>query len=128
MKSLKIAASAGVAPRLDTPRDVIALESADYTEVAAIVVSADDLRAGRLEAVQQTGFAIPAFVAVSGDETVSPDYLPHLKGVFSLSDANQAFYGAQLEAAAAAYEAALFPPFFDTLKKYVEMQNSTFAC
>ncbi|PLR45941.1 MULTISPECIES: ornithine decarboxylase SpeF [Yersiniaceae] len=128
MKSLKIAASADVASRLDTPRDVIGLASADYTEVAAIVVSAQDLHAGRLEAVQQTGFAIPAFVAIRGDETVSPDYLPQLKGVISLSDANRAFYGAQLEAAAAAYEAALFPPFFDTLKKYVEMQNSTFAC
>lgn len=35
---------------------------------------------------------------------------------------------AQLEAAADAYEQALLPPFFKTLKTYVEMENSTFAC
>ncbi|QCR35060.1 ornithine decarboxylase SpeF [Nissabacter sp. SGAir0207] len=128
MKSLKIAASAGVAPRLDTARDIIGLDAADYTDVAAIVVSASDLAAGRLDAIEQSGFAIPAFVAVTGEESVSPDYLPRLKGVIALHDANRAFYGAQVEAAATAYEEALFPPFFDTLKKYVEMKNATFAC
>ncbi|MGK9559255.1 ornithine decarboxylase, partial [Salmonella enterica subsp. enterica] len=66
--------------------------------------------------------------AVQGAEQVSPDYLLMLKGVVTLSDANQAFYAAQIEAAAQAYEEALFPPFFDTLKKYVEMENATFAC
>jgi ornithine decarboxylase len=128
MKQLKIAASASVASHLDTPRGVVSLESADYTDVAAIVISVDDLNNGRLAAVEALGFSIPAFVAVQGAEQVSPNYLSALKGVFALADANQAFYAAQLEAAADEYEQGLFPPFFDTLKKYVEMENSTFAC
>ncbi|EIC82528.1 ornithine decarboxylase SpeF [Serratia sp. M24T3] len=128
MKQLKIAASASVASHLDTPRGVVALENADYTDVAAIVISVDDLNNGRLAEVEALGFSIPAFVAVQGAEQVSPNYLAALKGVFALADANQAFYAAQLEAAADEYEQGLFPPFFDTLKKYVEMENSTFAC
>ncbi len=128
MKQLKIVASASVAPHLHTSRGVVSLENADYTDTAAIVISVDDLNNGVLSAIAELGFGIPAFVAVQGEEQVSPDYLSALKGVFALADANQAFYTAQLEAAAAEYEQGLFPPFFDTLKKYVEMENSTFAC
>ncbi|MFZ4835383.1 ornithine decarboxylase SpeF [Rouxiella sp. Mn2063] len=128
MKQLKIVASASVAPHLHTSRDVVSLENADYTDTAAIVISVDDLNNGVLSAIAALGFGIPAFVAVQGEEQVSPDYLSALKGVFGLADANQASYAAQLEAAAAEYEQGLFPPFFDTLKKYVEMENSTFAC
>ncbi len=51
-----------------------------------------------------------------------------ITGVFALAAATKAFYMAQLEAAADAYEQALLPPFFKTLKTYVEMENSTFAC
>lgn len=128
MKQLKLAASASAASHLDTAREVVSLDNADYTDIAAIVISVDDLNNGRLAEVEALGFSIPAFVAVQGAEQVSPDFLSALKGVFALADANQAFYAAQLEAAAAEYEQGLFPPFFDTLKKYVEMENSTFAC
>ncbi len=128
MKQLKIAASASVASHLDTSRGVVSLDNADYTDIAAIVISVDDLNNGRLAEVEALGFSIPAFVAVQGAEQVSPNYLSALKGVFALADANQAFYAAQLEAAADEYQQGLFPPFFDTLKKYVEMENSTFAC
>ncbi|WP_114194625.1 ornithine decarboxylase SpeF [Edaphovirga cremea] len=128
MKQLKIAASASIVSRLDSLREVVTLDLADYTDVAAIVVSADDLGNGRLASLQSNGFGIPAFVAVAGNEQISAEHLPRLKGVLSLSDVNQAFYAAQLEAAAQDYQASLFPPFFDTLKKYVEMENSTFAC
>ncbi len=128
MKLLKIAASASVAPYLESHRIVVDLRRADYADVAAIIISVGDLNSGRLAEIDALGFGIPAFVAVQGAEQVSPDYLSVLKGVIALSDANQAFYAAQIESAAQAYEEALFPPFFDTLKKYVEMENSTFAC
>lgn len=128
MKLLKLAASASVAPYIESHRVVVDLRRADYADVAAIIISVSDLNSGKLSEINTLGFGIPAFVAVQGAEQVSPDYLLMLKGVITLSDANQAFYAAQIEAAAQAYEEALFPPFFDTLKKYVEMENSTFAC
>ena len=128
MKLLKLAASASVAPYIESHRAVVDLRRADYADVAAIIISVSDLNSGKLSEINSLGFGIPAFVAVQGAEQVSPDYLLMLKGVVTLSDANQAFYAAQIEAAAQAYEEALFPPFFDTLKKYVEMENATFAC
>jgi ornithine decarboxylase len=128
MKQLTIATSASLASSVNTQRQIVSLKQADYTNVAAIVVSVDDLNSGELQEIERLGFSIPAFVAVREGEQVSEHYLPSLKGVFSLSDVNQSFYAAQLEAAAENYEQELFPPFFDTLKKYVEMGNATFAC
>src|SRR5471032_2275306 len=128
MKLLKLAASTSVSPYLQTARLVADLRRADFADVAAIIISVGDLNHGRLAEIEKLGFGIPAFVAVQGTEQVSPEFLPALKGVITLSDANQAFYAAQIESAAQAYEEALFPPFFDTLKKYVEMENATFAC
>lgn len=114
---------------IETLRQIVRVEQTDYTDVAAVVVSVADVNAGILVRLQATGFDIPTFVAVEGDEHLSPDYLPFVSGVFALlAGASKPFYMAQLEAAADAYEQALLPPFFKTLKTYVEMENSTFAC
>ena len=115
-------------PYLQTARLVVDLRRADIRGRCGHIISVGDLNNGRLADIEALGFGIPAFVAVQGTEQVSPEFLPLLKGVIALSDANQAFYAAQIESAAQVYEEALFPPFFDTLKKYVEMENSTFAC
>ncbi len=128
MKELKIATSASLVAAIETLRQIVRVEQTDYTDVAALVVSVDDVNAGILAQLKATGFEIPTFVAVAGDEHLSPDYLPFISGVFALDGASKAFYMAQLEAAADAYEQALLPPFFKTLKTYVEMENSTFAC
>ena len=128
MKELKIATSASLVATIETLRQIVRVEQTDYTDVAAVVVvSVADVNAGILARLQATGFDIPTFVAVEGDEHLSPDYLPFVSGVFALlAGASKPFYMAQLEAAADAYEQAL-PPFFKTLKTYVEMENSTFA-
>ncbi|KFK94901.1 ornithine decarboxylase, partial [Serratia sp. Ag2] len=128
MKELKIATSASLVGSIETLRQIVRVGQTDYTDVAAVVVSIEDVNAGILAMLETTGFGIPTFVAVTGDEHLSPDYLPLISGVFALSAATKAFYMAQLEAAADAYEQALLPPFFKTLKTYVEMENSTFAC
>ncbi|WP_284144496.1 Orn/Lys/Arg decarboxylase N-terminal domain-containing protein, partial [Serratia marcescens] len=129
MKELKIATSASLVATIETLRQIVRVEQTDYTDVAAVVVSVADVNAGILARLQATGFDIPTFVAVEGDEHLSPDYLPFVSGVFALlAGASKPFYMAQLEAAADAYEQALLPPFFKTLKTYVEMENSTFAC
>ncbi len=129
MKELKIATSASLVATIETLRQIVRVEQTDCTDVAAAVVSVADVNAGILARLQATGFDIPTFVAVEGDEHLSPDYLPFVSGVFALlAGASKPFYMAQLEAAADAYEQALLPPFFKTLKTYVEMENSTFAC
>ncbi|EPC1466458.1 ornithine decarboxylase [Cronobacter sakazakii] len=120
MKSLKIAASHAVAPLLSTSRDVVGLDSTDFTDVAAVVLSVADTRSGILALLKRTGFNLPVFVYLqSGERCDAP-----VSG--TLTGTSQEFLA--LETAALAYEENLLPPFFDTLTQYVEMQNSTFAC
>ena len=124
MTPLKIAASAAVAPNLtlNTARDVVTLDNTDFTDVAAVVVSLSDTRSGVLALLRHTGFNLPVFVANAFEEEVM-----HLPGVTGELNGEPQDWAA-LEAAAQAYEAALLPPFFETLTRYVDMQNSTFAC
>ncbi|EPN1632545.1 ornithine decarboxylase [Cronobacter dublinensis] len=120
MKSLKIAASHAVASLLSTSRDVVTLDSTDFTDVAAVVLSVPDTRSGILALLARTGFNLPVFVYLQEGETCA---LP-VSG--TLTGSAQGFLA--LETAALVYEENLLPPFFDTLTQYVEMQNSTFAC
>ncbi len=48
---------------------------------------------------------------MTAEQTVSADYLPLIKGVITLGEANKAFYNAQVEAAASEYQKNLLPPF-----------------
>ncbi|EIV2970997.1 ornithine decarboxylase [Cronobacter sakazakii] len=120
MKSLKIAASHAVAPLLSTSRDVVGLDSTDFTDVAAVVLSVADTRSGILALLKRTGFNLPVFVYLQSGESCDAPVSGMLTGT------SQEFLA--LETAALAYEENLLPPFFDTLTQYVAMQNSTFAC
>ncbi|EOC0019516.1 ornithine decarboxylase [Cronobacter sakazakii] len=120
MKSLRIAASHAVAPLLSTSRDVVGLDSTDFTDVAAVVLSVADTRSGILALLKRTGFNLPVFVYLQNGESCDAPVSGTLTGT------SQEFLA--LETAALAYEENLLPPFFDTLTQYVEMQNSTFAC
>jgi ornithine decarboxylase len=120
MKSLKIAASLDVIATLETHREVVTLDSTDFTNIAAVVLSAADSRSGILTLLKRTGFNLPVFLV---SET-QPDEQAAFTGVIT----GKAQDYLELEAAATEYEDSLLPPFFDTLTKYVAMENSTFAC
>ena len=120
MKSMKIAASHRVMAALSTHREVVALDSTDFTDVAAVVLSPADSRSGILALLKRTGFHLPLWLYDETGEATAAE----VSGV--LSGKAQDFL--ELEAAACRYEEALLPPFFDTLRQYVAMGNSTFAC
>lgn len=120
MKSLKIAASHAVVATLSTHREVVALDSTDFTDIAAVVLSVADSRSGILALLKRTGFNLPVFLV---SET-QPDEQAAFTGVIT----GKAQDYLELETAAVEYEESLLPPFFDTLTKYVAMENSTFAC
>ena len=120
MKSMKIAASGALVSSLSTHREVVALDGTDFTDVAAVVITAADSRSGILALLTRTGFNLPVFLW-------SQDAVELPAGVVSAIDGkDQAWL--ELEAAACRYEDALLPPFFNTLSQYVAMDNSTFAC
>ncbi|CNI05846.1 ornithine decarboxylase [Yersinia aldovae] len=128
MKELKIAASISAMPCFDSQREVIDVLHTDFTDVAAVVLSVQDINHGMINSIHELGLNIPIYAAVCCEEELNSDVLPSLNGVFELCGNNTNFYGKTLETAAKKYESELLPPFFNTLKKYVEMGNSTFAC
>lgn len=128
MKSLKVAASLSVKSCFDTKRDVIDVLNTDFCDVGAAVLSVADVRQGVVDKIKETGLKLPIFVSVCCEETFPDDICSSITGVFELCGNNTDFYGKQVETAVRKYEEALLPPFFGTLKKYVEMGNSTFAC
>ncbi|HDL7838260.1 TPA: ornithine decarboxylase SpeF [Yersinia enterocolitica] len=128
MKKLNIAASTSAMPCFESQREVVDVLHTDFTDVAAVVLSVQDINNGVIESIHSLGLDIPIFAAVCCEEELNSDVLPSLNGVFELCGDNTDFYGKQLESAAEKYEKELLPPFFSTLKKYVEMGNSTFAC
>ncbi|WP_145605616.1 ornithine decarboxylase SpeF [Yersinia intermedia] len=128
MKKLNIAASLSAMPCFESQREVVDVLHTDFTDIAAVVLSVQDINNGVIESIHELGLEIPIFAAVCCEEELNTDVLPSLNGVFELCGDNTDFYGKQLESAAEKYEKELLPPFFRTLKKYVEMGNSTFAC
>lgn len=120
MKSMNIAASSELVSRLSTHRRVVALRDTDFTDVAAVVITAADSRSGILALLKRTGFYLPVFL-----------YSEHVvelpAGVTAVINGNEQQW-LELESAACQYEENLLPPFYDTLTQYVEMGNSTFAC
>ncbi|WP_433638895.1 ornithine decarboxylase [Kluyvera georgiana] len=120
MKSMNIAASRELVSRLSTHRVVVALDSTDFTDVAAVVITVADSHSGILALLKRTGFKLPVFVLTS-DDISAPNGVDAV-----ISGKDQEWL--ELETAACRYEEELLPPFFNTLTQYVEMGNSTFAC
>ncbi len=120
MKSMHIAASCELVTRLSTHRRVVALDSTDFTDVAAVVITAADSRSGILALLRRSGFNLPVYLL---SET-AVDKPEGVQAVIAGKDQEWL----ELEAAACDYEARLLPLFFNTLTQYVEMDNSTFAC
>ncbi|MCU6330169.1 ornithine decarboxylase [Enterobacter quasiroggenkampii] len=120
MKTMKIAVSRELLSTVSTHREKVMLDSTDFTDVAAVVMTTTESRSGILALLKRTGFHLPVFV-FSQEPTEVPDGATAV-----ITGKAQEFL--ELETAASRYEENLLPPFFDTLSQYVEMGNSTFAC
>ena len=128
MNKLKIAVNTKTLGCFETSREIVDVHQSDFNDIAAIVLSVEDVTQGMVAHLEEIGLNIPVFVAVCCEEELDNAILPALHGVFELCGKNTQFYGKQLEAAAVKYESELLPPFFNTLTQYVEMGNATFAC
>ncbi len=128
MQRLKIAASRACHDFISTRRDIIDLQESNFIDVAAAVLSINDIHKGMVEKIEETGFNIPIFVMTHEAEFVPATYLPDIYGVFQYGNANREYYSRQLEAAALKYERGLRPPFFSALIDYVKQGNSAFDC
>lgn len=128
MQKLKIAASQKAEALLVAlhNRQIISIDGADFTEIAAVVVTESEISS--MEAVKNTAFGIPMFVLVKQavmDAEKSEFFTPLIleEGASALEARS-----AQIEDAAAAYEERILPPFLKTLMQYVEAGNAQFDC
>lgn len=111
MSELKIAVSRHCPDCFSTHRNIVNVDESRFIDVAASVLSIDDIEHGKLDEIDATGYGIPVFVATHDEGRVPPEYLPRISGVFEYNESRTAFYGRQLETAASHYETQLRPPF-----------------
>ena len=94
-------------------------EIPDFTDVAAVVITAADSRSGILALLKRTGFIYRCFC-------IPNMLLNYPRALRRVINGNEQQW-LELESAARQYEENLLPPFYDTLTQYVEMGNSTFG-
>lgn len=128
MSELKIAVSRSCPDCFSTHRECVNIDKSNYIDVAAIILSVNDVERGKLDEIDATGYGIPVFIATENEERVPAEYLPRISGVFEHCESRKEFYGRQLETAASHYETQLRPPFFRALVDYVNQNVSAFDC
>ena len=127
MPNLKIAYSPKVEQYFSTNRELVEITKTDFTDVAAIVLTAGDV-GEYLERIQATNFGIPVFVVQTEEEQVDPKFYDAIYHIQDLNGYDIKLYSRQIETAAKFYEDKMLPPFFKMLSEYVEMGNIAFDC
>ena len=128
MTDLKIAVSRTCPNCFSTQRNIVNTSETNFIDVAAVVLTLEDIECGKLDELKATGYNIPVFIAINKEEVVPAEYMASVQGVFEHDETRNDFYGRQLEAAAHKYETELRPPFFSALVDYVKQGNSAFDC
>ena len=127
MPNLKVAYSPKVEQYFSTNRELVEITKTDFTDVAAIVLTAGDV-GEYLERIQATNFGIPVFVVQTEEEQVDPKFYDAIYHIQDLNGYDIKLYSRQIETAAKLYEEKMLPPFFKMLSEYVEMGNIAFDC
>ena len=127
MPNLKIAYSPKVEQYFSTNRELVEIDKTDFTDVAAIVLTSEDV-GEYLERIQATNFGIPVFVVQTEEEQVDPKFYDAIYHIQDLNGYDIKLYSRQIETAAKFYEDKMLPPFFKMLSEYVEMGNIAFDC
>lgn len=130
MKRLSVALSQDVAELLKEfiTYPMVDVETADFTEVSAIVVS-DTYVKDVVHHPQVQAFSIPLFVITKdGDALIKAgDDLPNMK-IYTAHRLDESILAEDVETAAIRYEYGVLPPFFRALSKYSTNGNLQFDC
>lgn len=126
MKNLKIAYTEAAKKYFSTTRELVCAEDTDFTDVAAVVVTAAD--AELINKVDETKFAIPVFAVVEEDQELSIELRKKVRHAIDGNAFDATLYNREIEAAANIYQENVLPPFFNSLTKYVEEGNIQFDC
>ena len=122
-----IAVNLDVARFVETRRTVVDVGNTDFTDVSAVVLSAEDLRNGVVSRLRATGFDLPLFVVTGPEDDVDLD-VHGVTGVLASDEQNAEFFGRMVETSAAKYDDSVLPPFFGALSRYERRGYSPFDC
>ena len=116
-----------IARFVDTRRVIVDISRTNFTDVSAVVLSAQDIGDGVATKLQATGFGLPVFVVSGPDDDVDLD-VHGVTGVLASDDHNAEFFGRMVETAATKYDKTVLPPFFGALATYERQGYSAFDC
>ena len=87
MSELKIAVSRSCPDCFSTQRTIVNVDESNFIDVAAVVLSVNDIERGKLDEIDSTGYGIPVFIATEEEERVPAEHLPRISGVFECNEA-----------------------------------------
>lgn len=107
-------------------RRVVPAEQADFTEIAALIVT--DQEMSLLNQVGDLAFGIPIFVVQTNDVALPKNIVNGANAILDGTEENKLDRSRQIEEAASRYETDILPPFFRALTEYVATDNDQFDC
>lgn len=126
MRRLKILYTNEAKEYFNTIRRLVLPEDTDFTDVAAAVVTDQDIEI--IEEIYNTKFGIPIFVVLKNVDRLSSEVSKMVYRVIDRNEFDKNLYSRVIETAARQYEDNLLPPFFKALSDYVEQGNLQFDC
>lgn len=127
MGKMKIATTKRARSLISTKREIVNVNQTDFTDVASVVLMDDELNV--IDKVDNTKLDIPIFVFSKDSSKINSNILDRIYHIFNPNNRyDRTLYKRELESAASNYEQKVLPPFFGTLKNYVERGNLQFDC
>lgn len=126
MIQLKIACTPGAQDYFTKKRERVLVGQTDYTDIAAVVITDQDLDV--IEEVHKTMFGIPVFVFSESSEYVLPELKDKVYRWIYAKSYDMGIVDIEIDNAAAQYELRTLPPFFEALSEYVGLKNQAFNC
>ncbi|GAA5259530.1 hypothetical protein PROTEUSMB838_17520 [Proteus sp. MB838] len=85
MKSYKIAVSYDMSDYISTHRECVDILHTDFSDVAVIIISLDDIQNGKLNLIEKNSFEQPIFAVINKDEVIPANIINRLTGVIDLN-------------------------------------------
>lgn len=80
MTDLKIAVSRTCPNCFSTQRNIVNTSETNFIDVAAVVLTLEDIECGKLDELKATGYNIPVFIAINKEEVVPAEYMASVQG------------------------------------------------
>ncbi|MBD3704331.1 amino acid decarboxylase [Klebsiella pneumoniae] len=85
MKNYKVAVSYDMSDSISTHRKFVNILHTDFSYIAAIIISLDNIQDGRLDFIEQNSFGQPVFAIINKDEVIPTNIINRLTGVIDLN-------------------------------------------